>query len=196
MEESDTVTLRAMSNFQYHLAIENIDEAFKVDNICSKVHRMNSHSIIALQNQSIKIVNNTYVWENLAKMCVKMRNLQVARLCLGKVGNAKALRAIGQDDVRDDELAQLAVIGIYLGKRFSTTLLNVVAGSTVPNAIGLDEEVRTLCKEAERWDVLNTYCQVEETVRFASFSVFDEIDMTDPSSIVSWTMGRILSSSQ
>ncbi|KAJ3047714.1 hypothetical protein HK097_011283 [Rhizophlyctis rosea] len=129
VEETDTVTLRAMSNFQYHLAIGNIDEAFK----------------------SIKIVNNTYVWENLAKMCVKMKNLQVARLCLGKIGNARALRAIGQEGIREDELAQLAVIGIYLG---------------------LDEEVRSLCKEADRWDILNTYCQSlgqwEESLALAS----------------------------
>ncbi|KAJ3044635.1 hypothetical protein HDV00_001561 [Rhizophlyctis rosea] len=129
VDESDTVTLRAMSNFQYHLAIGNIDEAFK----------------------SIKLVKNNYVWENLAKMCVKMKNLQVARLCLGKIGNARALRAVNAENVVNDETAQLAVIGIHLG---------------------LDEDVRELCAAADRYDIYNTYCQSlgqwEEALALAS----------------------------
>lgn len=34
------------------------------------------------------------VWEHLAKMCVKTRRIDVARVCLGHMGNVRAAQAI------------------------------------------------------------------------------------------------------
>lgn len=55
------------------------------------------------------------VWENMAKMCVITRRLDVAAVCLGNMGNARASMALrkARDELPEEE-AQLAVLAIQL----------------------------------------------------------------------------------
>lgn len=56
------------------------------------------------------------VWNSLARMCVKTRRLDVAGICLGHMGNAKAARAL-RLATADSSLpleAKVAVLAIHL----------------------------------------------------------------------------------
>lgn len=67
--------------------------------------------------KSIKLVQSQGVWASLARMCVKTRRLDVATVCLGHMGNAKAARAL-RLAINDDTLPQeckVAVLAIHLG---------------------------------------------------------------------------------
>ncbi|GAB6031181.1 hypothetical protein CHUAL_007980, partial [Chamberlinius hualienensis] len=51
------------------------------------------------------------IWENMARMCVKSKRLDVALVCLGHMGNAttsKALRQLKPDVEPDIKVALLA----------------------------------------------------------------------------------------
>lgn len=79
---------------QYLIITGNMDAAFK----------------------AIKLVQSTGVWSSLARMCVKTRRLDVAGVCLGHIGNARAARAL-RLAVNDETLpfeAKLAVLAIQL----------------------------------------------------------------------------------
>ena len=56
------------------------------------------------------------VWENLAKMCIKSRRLDVALVCLGNMGDARAAKAVREAQQRIPEQdARLAVLATQLG---------------------------------------------------------------------------------
>ena len=55
------------------------------------------------------------VWGNLARMCVKSQRLDVAQICLGKMGHAagaRAMRQIANQNVDKD--VKTAVLAVYL----------------------------------------------------------------------------------
>lgn len=55
------------------------------------------------------------VWENMAKMCVKSRRLDVASVCLGNMGHARGAKAL-REAMKEPELdARVAVLAIQLG---------------------------------------------------------------------------------
>lgn len=67
--------------------------------------------------KAIKTVQNVGVWNSLARMCVKMKRLDVAGVCLGHMGDARAARAL-RLAVGDKSLpieAKLAVLAVQLG---------------------------------------------------------------------------------
>ncbi|XP_060521943.1 intraflagellar transport protein 140 homolog [Cylas formicarius] len=95
LESCDHATKRAVLDFSFHLSLGNMDAAFK----------------------SIKLVQSHGVWRSLAKMCVKTRRLDVAAVCLGHMGDARAARAL-RLAVEDSTLpveAKVAVLAIHLG---------------------------------------------------------------------------------
>lgn len=47
--------------------------------------------------KAIKVIKSDHIWINLATVCIKMRKMKLARMCFGKLKNAKALRTIGLD---------------------------------------------------------------------------------------------------
>lgn len=55
------------------------------------------------------------VWENMARMCVKNRRLDVARVCLGNMGNARAARALREVEAEPELEARVAVLAVHLG---------------------------------------------------------------------------------
>ncbi|XP_074648558.1 intraflagellar transport protein 140 homolog [Tubulanus polymorphus] len=117
LENTDKNTRDAMMNFSYYLTIGNMDEAFK----------------------AIKLIKSESVWENMAKMCVKSRRLDVARVCLGNMGNARAAKALREAEEKEPELdAQVAVLALHLG---------------------LQEDAERLLKNCKRYDLLNDFYQ-------------------------------------
>lgn len=73
--------------------------------------------------KSIKLVQSQGVWSSLARMCVKTRRLDVASVCLGHMGNAKAARAL-RLAINDENLqleAKIAVLAIQLGMLVSSS---------------------------------------------------------------------------
>ncbi|XP_076446737.1 intraflagellar transport protein 140 homolog [Babylonia areolata] len=116
LEASDKTTRDAMMNFSFHLTTGNMDEAFK----------------------SIKLIKSESVWENMAKMCVKSRRLDVASVCLGNMGHARGAKAL-REAMKEPELdARVAVLAIQLG---------------------LHEDGERLLRNCKRYDLLNEFYQ-------------------------------------
>lgn len=51
----------------------------------------------------------------MAQMCVKTHRLDVARVCLGNMGNARASRALKQAEAEPEPEARVAMLAIQLG---------------------------------------------------------------------------------
>lgn len=72
LAEGDRQAIEAMLNFSFYLSAGQMDNAFK----------------------SIRFIKNETVWEHMARMCVKTRRIDVARICLGNMQNARAARTL------------------------------------------------------------------------------------------------------
>lgn len=69
------------------------------------------------------IIFSESVWENMAKMCVKSRRLDVASVCLGNMGHARGAKAL-RESLNEPELdAKVAMLAIQLGLTVSILLL-------------------------------------------------------------------------
>ncbi|KAG7227765.1 hypothetical protein INR49_013559 [Caranx melampygus] len=78
------------------------------------------------------------VWENMARMCVKTCRLDVARVCLGNMGNARAAKALKEAEAQPEPEAQVAMLAIQLG---------------------MLEDAEKLYKSCQRYDLLNNFYQ-------------------------------------
>ncbi|XP_067431653.1 intraflagellar transport protein 140 homolog [Thunnus thynnus] len=116
LENCEKATRDAMLNFSFYLTIGDMDEAFK----------------------SIKLIKSKAVWENMARMCVKTRRLDVARVCLGNMGNARAAKALKEAEAEPEPEAQVAMLAIQLG---------------------MLEDAEKLYKCCQRYDLLNNFYQ-------------------------------------
>ncbi|KAM9426484.1 intraflagellar transport protein 140 homolog [Pholidichthys leucotaenia] len=116
LENSEKATRDAMLNFSFYLTIGDMDEAFK----------------------SIKLIKSKAVWENMARMCVKTHRLDVARMCLGNMGNARAAKALKEAEAEPEPEARVAMLAIQLG---------------------MLEDAEKLYKSCERYDLLNNFYQ-------------------------------------
>ncbi|KAG8009125.1 hypothetical protein GBF38_011739 [Nibea albiflora] len=116
LENCEKATRDAMLNFSFYLTIGDMDEAFK----------------------SIKLIKSKAVWENMARMCVKTRRLDVARVCLGNMGNARAAKALKEAEAQPEPEAQVAMLAIQLG---------------------MLEDAEKLYKSCQRYDLLNNFYQ-------------------------------------
>uniref|UniRef100_A0A672G1D3 Intraflagellar transport 140 homolog (Chlamydomonas) n=1 Tax=Salarias fasciatus TaxID=181472 RepID=A0A672G1D3_SALFA len=118
LENCEKATRDAMLNFSFYLTIGDMDEAFKSRlslSLCSKA-----------------------VWENMARMCVKTRRLDVARVCLGNMGNARAAKALKEAEAEPEPEARVAMLAIQLG---------------------ILEDAEKLYKSCQRYDLLNSFYQ-------------------------------------
>ncbi|XP_072167641.1 intraflagellar transport protein 140 homolog [Diadema setosum] len=116
LEDGDKNARDAMMNFSYYLTIGNMDEAFK----------------------AIKLIKSESVWENMAKMCVKTRRLDVAKVCLGNMGHARGARALREAENEPELDARVAMLAVQLG---------------------LLEDAERLYKNCGRYDLLNNFYQ-------------------------------------
>lgn len=68
-----------------------------------------------------RFLGSESVWENMARMCVKTKRLDVATVCLGNMGNARAAKALREVQKAEPELdAKVACLAIQLGMNVST----------------------------------------------------------------------------
>ena len=54
------------------------------------------------------------VWESMARMCVRTQRLDVAAVCLGNMGNARAAKAVREAKSIPEPEARLAVLAVQL----------------------------------------------------------------------------------
>ncbi|CAF0790150.1 unnamed protein product [Brachionus calyciflorus] len=117
MTKADNNTTDALLNFSYYLTIGDMDEAFK----------------------AIKLIKKESVWENMAQMCVKSHRVDVAKVCLGNMGNVKGIRLLREEIAKGaDSDTQIAIIALNLG---------------------MIEEAEKLLINAKRYDLLNKLYQ-------------------------------------
>ncbi|KAK2157995.1 hypothetical protein LSH36_179g04000 [Paralvinella palmiformis] len=116
LENADSSAQEAMMNFSYYLTIGNMDEAFK----------------------AIKLIKSESVWENMAKMCVKTRRLDVATVCLGNMAHARGAKFLREATKQPELDARVAALAMQLG---------------------LQEDAERLLKSAQRYDLLNQFYQ-------------------------------------
>ena len=116
IEQCDDVTRQALLDFSRQMAIGDLDGAFN----------------------SIKLIKNERVWFNLAKRCVYTKRLDVAKVCLANMGNARAAAALRKAQKEPELDAQVAMLALQLGM--------------VP-------EAEKLYKQAKRFDLLNKFYQ-------------------------------------
>ncbi|KAF8362936.1 che-11, partial [Pristionchus pacificus] len=94
IEDSDSSSRDAMLNFCLFLTLGRIDDAFK----------------------AIKFIRSEKVWQQMASMSVKARRLDVATVCLGHMGEARAAAALRRAAARGDtEKERCALLALYLG---------------------------------------------------------------------------------
>lgn len=56
------------------------------------------------------------MWENMAQMCVKSHRIDVAKVCLGKMGNVKGIRLLREETAKGaDNDTQVAIVALNLG---------------------------------------------------------------------------------
>ncbi|KAI8902608.1 hypothetical protein BC833DRAFT_654604 [Globomyces pollinis-pini] len=93
IDPNDEVIVKTITEFCCNLATGDIDDAIKV----------------------VKLIKNDAVWENMAQVCIKMRRMKLAILCMGKLKNAKALRTLSHLKKSNDANAISAHLAIHLG---------------------------------------------------------------------------------
>ncbi|XP_063790737.1 intraflagellar transport protein 140 homolog isoform X2 [Pseudophryne corroboree] len=116
LEDCEKATRDALLNFSFYLTVGDMDEAFK----------------------SIKLIKSETVWENMARMCVKTRRLDVAKVCLGKMGHARGAKALREAEQEPEIEARVAMLAIQLG---------------------MLEDAEQLYKSCRRYDLLNNLYQ-------------------------------------
>ena len=66
------------------------------------------------------------VWENMARMCVKTKRLDVAMVCLGNMGNAIAAKAVRECQREESDVnVQTAMLAIQIGMYVSGHYLHL-----------------------------------------------------------------------
>ncbi len=95
IDPSDSHIVKTVTEFCYNLTVGDLDKVVKL----------------------VKLIKNDSVWINLASLSIKMRRLKLAKMCLGKLRNAKSLRTIQTFPSQSNQntlAAQYAVqIGLY-----------------------------------------------------------------------------------
>ncbi|KAI9582059.1 intraflagellar transport protein 140 homolog [Glossina fuscipes] len=130
LKECDVNTKKMVLNFSMHVAEGNMDLAYR----------------------SIRSIESKAVWTNLAKMCVQRKRMDVAKVCMGHLGNARSVRAIRQA-LADDDLEIEA----------KTALLAV--------ELGLNDQAEEFYTKTGRFDLLNKHFRakgnVEEAIKIS-----------------------------
>ncbi|XP_075035600.1 intraflagellar transport protein 140 homolog [Mixophyes fleayi] len=116
LEDCEKATRDALLNFSFYLTVGDMDEAFK----------------------AIKLIKSETVWENMARMCVKTRRLDVAKVCLGKMGHARGAKALREAEQEPEIEARVAMLAVQLG---------------------MLEDAEELYKSCKRYDLLNNLYQ-------------------------------------
>ena len=127
LEKAEGSTREAMLNFSFHLTTGNMDEAFK----------------------AIKLIKSEAVWENMAEMAVRTERLDVAGVCLGRMGQGRAARML------------------RLAQRLPASVPSQVKVAALAVQLGRLEEAQRLFQQAGRFDLLNKLHQTRNSWKAA-----------------------------
>lgn len=118
LQQCDVLTRRQVLNFSLHVAEGQMDLAFRC----------------------VRSIQSKVIWTNLAKMCVHTSRLDVAKVCMGHLEQARSVRALRQA-MQDDDLEQEAKVAVLAIE------------------LGMIEEAKELYKRCKRYDLLNKLLQ-------------------------------------
>jgi intraflagellar transport protein 140 len=90
----DPQTLSMITLFCYNLAVGDVEEAMK----------------------GIKLIKNDSVWESMALMCIKKKNIKLAKICFGKLKHVRALQTIATVNDGHTNVIDAIQMYIHLGK--------------------------------------------------------------------------------
>lgn len=116
MTKADNNTTDALLNFSYYLTIGDMDEAFKAIKLIKKYVRIYIYRLGILFFIFICIDFRESIWENMAQMCVKSHRIDVAKVCLGNMGNLRGIKLLREETAKGaDSDTQVALIALNLG---------------------------------------------------------------------------------
>lgn len=118
LQQCDVLTRRQVLNFSLHVAESQMDLAFRC----------------------VRSIQSKVIWTNLAKMCVHTNRLDVAKVCMGHLEQARSVRAL-RHAMQDDDLEQEAKVAVLAIE------------------LGMIEEAKELYKRCKRYDLLNKLLQ-------------------------------------
>jgi intraflagellar transport protein 140 len=95
LDKVNDAARQALIDFCYYMTIGSMDEAYR----------------------SVKLIENPSVWENMAKMCVKTKRLDVAEVCLGNMGHARGAAAVQEAKLQPEPEVPIAMVAVQLGLR-------------------------------------------------------------------------------
>jgi intraflagellar transport protein 140 len=93
LDSIDAQMISSLIEFSFNLTIGNLDEAFR----------------------SVQHINSTTVWQNLARMCVTTKRMDVAYVCMGNMRNVVGARALREAEREPELEARVAALAIQLG---------------------------------------------------------------------------------
>ena len=141
LEMTDKKTKDAIVNFSIYLSIGNMDEAFK----------------------SIKSIKSEHVWENMARMCVVTKRLDVAAICLGNMGHAAGARAVRKAiKSKEEPNVQAAILAVHLNMLEEAEKLLIGCGrydmlNRLYQDSGQWNKALDVCESKDRIHLRNTY---------------------------------------
>lgn len=62
--------------------------------------------------KAVKMIKDASVWNNMARMCVKTKKLDVAEICLGNMQDARASMALREAKNEPEIEARIAMLAI------------------------------------------------------------------------------------
>lgn len=93
-------------------------------------------------------------------MCVKTRRLDVARVCLGNMGNARAAKALKEAEAEPEPETHIAALAIQLGMLVGHEKNAHPTSRCHPSlAVLRQEDAEKLYKSCQRYDLLNNLYQ-------------------------------------
>ncbi|XP_014248149.1 intraflagellar transport protein 140 homolog [Cimex lectularius] len=122
LEEADSQTKNAVINFSFSLSVGDVDQAFK----------------------SIRNIKSPAVWTSLAKMCVKGKRLDVAKVCLGRMGHTRGVTALKEAENEPEEEARVAALALQLGM--------VTEAEELYESCGRYDLLNKLYQRSDQWD--------------------------------------------
>ena len=140
--EGDAAMTKIITDFSIFLKLGNIDEAVR----------------------TVRFINNPQIWKTLARMSIKSKRLDIARLCLSKIGDAKALRSLRELKSEADE-ANFGLVAISLGLYDDA--------QEIYESNGRKDLVNNLYQYTGKWesslDSENTIGQRQEFFKYATY---------------------------
>ncbi|EEC12043.1 conserved hypothetical protein [Ixodes scapularis] len=135
LEDCDSSVREAIMTFSFFLTLGDMDEAFK----------------------AIKAITNQAVWENMAKMCVQTKRLDVAKICLGKMGHARGAWALRQAEDEPEIEARAAILALQLGM--------IQEAEDLLEACGRYDLLIKLFEDSNQWERAIQVAQTHDRIR-------------------------------